>query len=193
MKPSAQNIYKTTSDSHSKIYKLLAELRTEIDNCANNADYVELCDYVYAINESHKLAEDIKATLYNFRDMLNKKICDLWLIEALQGKVGRSIKTEHVTATPDIGHSVNLPNPKNDPANYKQFMDYLGIDISKWGEKENEKGEKYLNEVLKPHWPGIVKLVEDIQASGEPVPSCLDVTQIPVYKVTLRKKKHILE
>lgn len=195
MKPSAQNLYAESKKVHETIYTLMAQLRSEVDKCNN---MVELADYAYAINGAHSFIEDLKKELWKFRELLNKKTCDIWIAFARQdpASVDRSIRTDYVTATPDVGVAPNIPSAKNDPETYKKLMDYLGIDISQWPVTETEDGEggKKLNEVVKIHWPGLCALVTAKLAAGLPAPDGVDVSKMsPVYKLALRKRRDILD
>ena len=197
MKKSAQNIYAESKKVHENIYRLMAQLRVEIDKCNN---MVELCDYAYAINGTHGFIEDLKKELWKFRELLNKKVCDLWISFAQRdiSSVDRSIRTDYVTATPDIGQAPNIPKPRDNPEAYKKLMDYLGIDISGWPvtETENDEGGEggKLNEVVKIHWPGLCALVTAKLAAGLPAPPGIDISKMsPVYKLTLRKRRDVLD
>lgn len=193
MKKSAQNIYSESKKVHENIYRLMAQLRVEIDKCNN---MVELCDYAYAINGTHGFIEDLKKELWNFRELLNKKVCDLWISFAQKdiSSVDRSIRTDYVTATPAIGTAPNIPKPRDNPEEYKKLMDYLGIDISGWPVTETEDEGGKLNEVVKIHWPGLCALVTAKLAAGSPAPPGIDISKMsPVYKLTLRKRRDVLD
>lgn len=195
MQPSAQVIYSYGKTSHEEMYKKLAALKSEIDRCNN---FAELCDYAFAVDGAHKFIEDLKKELWKFRESINKKVCELWL-QAAQSHLNsgqsfdRSIRTDYVTATPNIGQAPNIPKASGDnadPEGYKKLMDYLGIDTSKWARKED--GE--LSEVVKIHWPGIVALVTERLSAGLPCPPGIDVSKmLPVYKLTLRKRRDVLD
>lgn len=192
MKPSAQNLYAESKKVHENIYRLMAELRSEIDKC-NSME--ELADYAYAVNGTHSFIEDLKKELWKFRELINKKTCDIWISFASKDptSVDRSIRTDYVTATPDIGTAPNIPSAKNDPEAYKKLMDYLGIDISDWPVTESEEGVK-LNEVVKIHWPALCALVSAKLAAGLPAPPGIDISKMsPVYKLSLRKRRDVLD
>ena len=193
MKKSAQNIYAESKKVHENIYRLMAQLRVEIDKCNN---MVELCDYAYAINGTHGFIEDLKKELWNFRELLNKKVCDLWISFAQKdiSSVDRSIRTDYVTATPSIGTAPNIPKSRDNPEEYKKLMDYLGIDISGWPVTETEDEGGKLNEVVKIHWPGLCSLVTAKLSAGLPAPPGIDISKMsPVYKLTLRKRRDVLD
>lgn len=200
MKESAKTLFRNAKESHEIVYKRLSELRQEIEKCNN---YVELCDYAFAVHESHEYIEDIKKELWKLRESINKKVDELWLQAAIKGgrDFPRSIHTDYVTATPDIKQAPNIPSQKSDPKAYKELMDYLKIDTSDWPEHPDsnkiEKGdnnETIKSEVVKIHWPGLVNLVTERMSAGLPVPPGINISKlVPVYKLTLRKKRDVLD
>lgn len=182
MKQSAKQLFQLAKAAHEEIFRQLKAVEQEMKK---NMNMVELCDYAYAINESHTLMESSKKELWKLRELSNKLVCGLYLQTDMSS---RSIHTDYVTATPDIGRSPNIPSEKSDPAGYKQLMDYLNI--PDFGEDEN--GNKI--EPVRPHWPGLVEYIKKLDAVGKPVPPGIDVSKLtPVYKLTLRKKKGVLE
>jgi len=189
MKESAKTLFRNVKESHEIIYKCMSELRQEVEKCNN---YVELCDYAFAVDQSHEYVQDLKVELWKFREFLNKKVDELWLQAAVNGGCSfpRSIHTDYVTATPDIKQAPNIPSQKSDPEAYKKLMDYLNIDVSNWPVKEDGG----LSEVVKIHWPGLCNLVTEKMAKGLSAPPGIDISKLtPVFKLTLRKKKDILD
>ena len=189
MQSTAKDLFAKAKEAHSLVYFALRELQHAIEQCNN---LKELCDYDFAVDQSHEFIEDAKRELWKLREEINAKICMLWLDIARNDPVNakRSIHTDYVTATPDIGQSPNIPSAKTEPEAYKALMDFIGIDVSKWG--KTEKGE--LNEVVKLHWPGLVRIVSENLSAGKPCPPGVDISKLkPVFKVALRKKRDILD
>ena len=193
MKESAKTLFRNVKESHEIIYKCMSELRQEVEKCNN---YVELCDYAFAVDQSHEYVQDLKVELWKFREFLNKKVDELWLQAAVNGgsSFPRSIHTDYVTATPDIKQAPNIPSQKSDPEAYKKLMDYLNIDVSNWPEHPNPEYKGAKSEVVKIHWPGLVNLVTENLAAGRPAPPGIDISKLtPIYKLVLRKKRDILD
>lgn len=175
MKTSAITLFRLAKSAHETIYRQLAEVQHEINKCSN---MVELCDYVFAVDQAHELIEDNKKALWNLREALNKKICELYV---RSNPSEPNIKTDYVTATPDVKYSPNIPSKKGNPEAFEKLMKHLGIPT-----------EVMNSEAVRPHWPGLVEFVSQQLAAGKPCPPGIDVKKLmPIFKLTLRRKKEI--
>lgn len=182
MKPSAKQLFQLAKAAHESIFNQLKKLEREVNE---NMNMVELCDYAYAVDQAYNHIEDLKKELWKLREACNKRVCALVLQSNYQE---RSIHTDYVTATPNISRSPSIPSEKSDPAGYKKLLDHLGI--PDFG--TDEEGNKI--EAVRPHWPGLVSYIQKLDAAGKPTPPGIDVNKLtPVYKLTLRKKKGVLE
>lgn len=184
MKPSVQNLFRTAQHAHETLYKQIEELKAELNVCRNMH---ELADYTFAIDKAHDLIEDSKAQLWKLKEEAVKFTCLCWIGSQINHPAGEhNIKTDYVTATPDIKKSPNIP--KKGTPEWRQLLDYLNIpDFGL-----NEKGEPL--EIAKIHWPALVEYLSNLEKEGRPVPPGIDVSKLtPVFKLALRKKRNVLD
>lgn len=187
MKQSAQNLFRLAQTAHEEIYKLQTILQQEVSKCNS---LTELADYAFAIDRSHELIEDCKKQLWKFREEINKKVCTLYMEQYINNpsKAG-PIKTDHVTATPDIKTAPKIP--KAGSPEWKQLIDFLNI--PDFGMSEKSNGEKPL-EVVRLHWPDLIEHLTNLDSQGKPPPPGINpASKTLVYKLTLRKKKEVLD
>lgn len=98
-----------------------------------------------------------------------------------------NVKTDYVTATPDVTMMPRIPsetNPK-EREEYHTFLAHFGINA-----------EAVQFGVVRPHWPGVLEMIKERQANGQPLPPGTIATQtFPQYSIrhTPRKGKTIVD
>jgi hypothetical protein len=96
------------------------------------------------------------------------------------------IRTEYVTASPDVKQMVSLPRRRSNPEGYATLMRYLGIAQELWDVDEESHA------AVSFHWPGMIDYVSTLLAQGKPLPPGVDPTSTyPVYKLGLRPKREM--
>lgn len=103
---------------------------------------------------------------------------------------GDPIRTENVTATPDMKVNASIPTFEKQPFQYAELMTYLGVDSCLWdkGVVLTELGEEH-TEVVRVHWPGFQSLITRLKAQGLPLPNGIDPNAtFTEFALRMRKK-----
>ena len=180
MKPEAKELYKTALTANMEIQSRFNELKPVIES-GGMFSIEEKVDLLYSVEQMLDILEDAKKHCRAMVSTLQKIIC---LQYALQSVTGEPVRTDYVTASPMVNNSPRIPSRKTEPEAYKALMDALGI---------NE--EVYNNDMVRPHWPGFVDFVQMKQLEGVALPDHVKeiMKPSPIYSVTLRKKKGVLD
>jgi hypothetical protein len=149
------------------------------DTVEGSSDLDELADTIYALNQSFKFAKDMQNEIDRLKDLSVKILCVLWV----KLSDGSPVRTEYATVTPDVMMIASIPKRSTHPEEYAALMKYLGIDMKLWSHGE---------EVVRPHWPGLVEYLSQQISKGLPVPDGIDPTKLyPKYKVRVTKRKPV--
>lgn len=177
MKPSAIEFFKRAVKAHEELFLQITKLSKEIELDRN---LFELTDYAYALNEAYKRLDDIAHETKRLRERVTQIVVALWVTTE-----GEPIRTDYVTGIPDVKMMASVPSKNKDPEKYHALMEHLGVP------KALYDGD---NDVLRPHWPGLVDYVSELLSQGRPVPpGCNTDKLIPVYKLALRGKKGVAD
>lgn len=176
MHPLAQKIYAMARAEHGQIYNRLAELRQYLDRCPNQG---ELADAAYALRKAGELLEDTRKEVKRVEELAIKIACVLWVRDPANLN-GKPIKTQYVTASPNVVDMPRLPSRRENPNQFFELLTALGV-------PQHLQGTDDESSIIVPHWPGLLKHVEQLAGEGKPLPAGLDSTATyPVYKMTLR-------
>lgn len=176
MHENAKQVYAQAKRCFEETYALLVETKEYFERC-NDMD--ELADVTYAMKQSEKFLKDLSSTLKKQRENLERIACLLWV----KRNVADPIKTDYVTATPNLKTMASLPTKKGDPEGYAALLKWLGIreDVSE-------------DDAVRPHWPGMVEYLTKLMEEGKPLPPGIDPGKTyPMYTLSHRKRKEILE
>jgi len=159
-------------DAHTDLYKKKLQLESLV---LHMTDLQELADTVYALKETIKFIEDIRTQLRGLEELGIKIACALWL----RDEKAEPIRTEYVTASPDVKTMVSIPKPGQ--PGYLEFMAQFGIT------------EAMANaDVVRPHWPGMIEYVSQQLQAGKPLPVGTDLSKTySIFKLTCRGKKGV--
>jgi hypothetical protein len=139
----------------------------------------ELTDAVYSLGEAYKYADDLRREIDKTKKLASKLVCLLWA----KFTEGGPIRTAHCTGTPRIKMIASVPSARRDPEAYESLMEHLAIPERVWR-----------NDVVRPHWPGLVEHLSQRLEQGLPVPPGIDPDKTyPDYAVTIRSKKGVQE
>lgn len=139
----------------------------------------EQADLHYAIHRAFEMLEETLKHMRVVENLSTKVLCLKWSLQSN----GDNVKTDYVTATPQVTEMPKMPSEKSSPDEYRRMMADLGVPL-----------DMVENDVVRPHWPGFKDMVHTLAEQGLPLPDGCDLTSsYPVYKVRLRKKKGVLE
>jgi len=156
-------------------------LNTMQDVVKNNGNPVELADMAFALREMSKLFKDMEKDTRILGELAEKMACLKWMVA---GGDEDNIKTDYCTATPDMKHIAAIPKREKDPEAFAALMKHFNIPESAFpGEDED---------IVRPHWPGVVSALSKAMQEGKPLPKGIDPTKTyPHYRLTIRKRKDI--
>lgn len=177
MNESARDTYVLTKQFHGATYAKLLLLREQMSRCSSLG---ELCETSLAMRESLTFLVDIEKEIKKLKELCDKITCLIWV---KSGSMDH-IRTPYVTGQPNVKMMASVPTRKN-PEAYKKFMEYLGI--PEW----TYSGEE---EVVRPHWPGLVEHLSALASEGKPLPPGVDPDKTyPLFTVRLHKNKEVDE
>lgn len=134
-------------------------------------------DLALLMREVGDMLDDLRKEAGANRELLDKVMCLIWTTEAEDSLLGKSIRGEIATATPDVRMAVNPPHPKRDRAKYELFANWAGLSA--------EFAESGL---MRPHWPTLREMLSERMAQGKPLPPGIDASDTyAVYSTTLRR------
>lgn len=176
IQPEIKDFYKTVFDLTMKVQEHVDDLQSRIQSQTSLVDQAD-CDYV--IFRATELVDDLARRLNRMKRMSEQILCLKYMVES----EGGPIKTEYVTASPTMTSMPRIPTKANDPEGYAAFMGSLGC-----------TPEMIEAELFRPHWPSVLEHVAEQAAQGKPLPpGTSEKSTYPVYKVTRRKRKGVLE
>lgn len=169
----------------------MREERTKIESAPNDYEPNTLADVAVILAEAEKFAEDTNKEIKAFRKTMERLTVMKYLQDATLVMQGEPIRTEYVTATPEMKTCAKIPEADKQPEEYAALMTYLGIDPVLWdkGKVLTELGEEE-TEVTKINWPGFQSLVTRLQAAGLPLPDGIDPAKTyQLFSLRMRKRK----
>lgn len=186
MPTEAVDLYTAAKESHEKVYRLTQALQQMFAR----ADNETRANIGFACREAYKFADDSRKLIEGAGDLAERMTC----LDYLQTSIdGEPIRTEYVTATPDMKVSASVPTIEKNPIGYQKLMDYLGIDpvLRDKGKVLTEEGEEE-TEVIKVNWNGFTSLLSRLQQAGYPMPDGIDPSATyTTYRLRYRKKKGV--
>lgn len=176
MLTSAKQLYQLVTQSHKVVYEKLLSVRKDLDELNEKSDLRELADLVYVLRECEKSLEDIRKEVTKTYNHAQKTTCAHWTMDQMTKQDGEPIKTAYCTATPDIKMAAKFPH-KLGKEGYDQLMKYLNVPDWVW-----------MREVVRPHWPGLCELYNEVKKKGLPqIPGVDPATEFPNHIVSIRK------
>lgn len=123
----------------------------------------DLCDTACVLREISQVSDDIRKEASLLKDRCEKTAVFKWVKQGLNNpdELG-PIKGELAMGTPNIKTMVPVPKPTRDPEAYIAMMLELGVDLS-----------AVEQDLVRPHWPGLVDYLTLRQEQGLPTPECL--------------------
>lgn len=139
-------------------------------------DVRELADTGYALKEAEKMLADLEKRVRKFRTAVEHRTCALW------AKLGdpEPVRTDHVTASPDVKMGKSIPNKNREPEKYAAFMRALGI-----------SDDAIANDTVRPHYPSVIAYCTEKVLRGEPLPEGLTGDEYPLYVMRYFPKKDV--
>lgn len=182
----AERMLRKAMEAHRDIYNALATVKQSVTSESSCED---LADYAIALRETEKHLEDIRKEVTAYLTNVERLTCLRYLEDASRVMKGEPIRTENVTASPDMKVCAKIPTFEKDPVNYEKLMDYLGIDpcLRDRGKFLTDLGEEY-TEVVRVHWPAFQSLCTRLKAGGHQLPDGID-TEATYTQFALRMRK----
>ena len=180
MRKTAQDLYRLISNAHASCHLMVQQVW---ESSKQSGDVIDVTDLAYAAREAWRLADDMRKELNRLQEEYERLACILWVHEGS----GDSIRTGWCTATPTIKQNATLPKKSTEPENYAKFMGYLGI-------KPELYQDETVDEVVRPHWPGVSGLLTRLAEQGNPLPPGIDPNKVrTTWGLTIRGRKGITE
>jgi hypothetical protein len=151
----------------------------------------ERANVAYACNQAEKFASDTRKMIAATEEICEKLVCLAWAQDI--NNTGEPVRTEYVTATPDVKPCAKVPKFDKEPDKYAALMRWLGIDPVLWdcGEVLTENGQQD-TEVVRVHWPGFQALVGRLASAGYPLPDGIDPNATyMLYSLRYKKRKEL--
>lgn len=188
MPSQAVELYETARAAHETAYKLTQALQQMLPR-ADNETRVNIG---FACREAFKYLDDARKLAQGAAEQSERIACLDWLQSTIDGE---PIKTEYVTASPDMKTQATIPTIEKNPDGYHKLMDYLGVDpiLRDKGKVLTAEGEEE-TEVVKVNWNGFVSLLTRLQAAGYPLPDGIDTNAtFTQYRLRYRRKKGVAD
>lgn len=167
-------VYQRLRNVHAEVYATVSQVREQMKQVC---DIDEHADVVYACHETMKYLDDIRTEINKLNDQCEKIACAIWVREG----TGETIRTSFCTVSPEVKIMASIPRKKTDPDSYNAFMRSLGVSDDVLRQPED---------VVRPHWPGLVEYVSRLAAAGKPLPPGVDPDKTyPVYTLHIRAKR----
>lgn len=190
MTPKIVELYSKTRALHQEFVTADAEVRRLLNT---NCEKIDQADAAYALRQTAEFADEIRKKCEELQKLAEKLTCVLAVAEHDPGPV----RTAHCTASLDIKTIVTIPRQSTHPKEFAALMEFLGVKRHLWDVPQpepNDDGEDVTKRhaVVKPHWPGLVDHLNELQAQGLPLPPGIDPNKTyPEYRLTIRKKKGV--
>lgn len=166
-----KELYKIAFEAHNELSQALYNVEAGLDS--ESAE--DVADANLVLDEITKLMEDLRKQAFAKTVLTNKLLCLRWL----QIADGEPIRTKVCSYSPRVIHMPKIPSHKKEPEAYAAVCRYFGL-----------SDETIENRTFQPHWPSLLKRVEELAEEGKPLPAGLDKQPTyPEYRVTRTKKK----
>lgn len=178
MRPDMVALYRKVRDIHHEVHVATEQFKQSASRITDPGDGA---DCAYVLNECYKFLDDSRKSIKNAKELAERVTC---LILVTQGN-GGNVKTDYCTATPRASQIASIPKRSTNPVGYAALMNHLGIPRALWDREEED-------EVVRPHWPGMVAYLSQQLAAGKPLPPGIDPDKTyAVYSLTIRAKKGV--
>lgn len=141
----------------------------------------ELADLAYACNEVAKLTDSTRKEANRLKELCEKLVGALWV----QQDTGDPVRTEYVTASPDVMLAPKVPDRRKDPAAFATLMNHFGIKPELWNVADEDSC------AVQPHWPGMLSYAARLMKQGLPMPPGVTFDTYPIFKLKLRARKEV--
>ena len=164
-----------------KAYMQLMQEVEELHELLQTQQTIEnSADIDFALSKCHEMADESAKRLKKLNELSAAILCLKWMTSSTDGE---PVRTELVTSTPRMTSMVQIPSKYKEPEMYKQMMMALGA--------SEEAADE---DIFRVHWPTLVEHIAVLEEKGLPMLPGVDPKKTyPVYKVTRRKRKEILE
>jgi hypothetical protein len=181
MKSEFKDFYQEMFSFFHSFHNSVAALK---DRMKTNNDMEDQTDLAYVVREILALSEDVRKELEKLQKQAHLIACLQWIKAVSDGEMRTDkISTEYVTGVPNVKEGASLPKLKTEPEQYRKMMEFFGV-----------KPEFVDKDILRVHWPRFMELMNEMTAAGKPYPPGIDAKKtFPMYELSLRKKKAILE
>lgn len=183
----AEKLLRKAMEAHRDIYNALATVKQSVTSESSCED---LAEYALALRESEKHLDDLRKEVKGYGNNVERLACLRYMEDASRVMKGEPIRTDMVTATPDMKVNASIPTFEKQPFQYAELMTYLGIDSCLWdkGKVLTELGEEH-TEVVRVHWPGFQSLITRLKAGGHQLPDGIDPNAtFTEFALRMRKK-----
>lgn len=182
MNKKLKEIYDHIRQQHEYLVVELEKLRKTVPQ-----DMVECADNAYALRECLKFHEANEKDMKN----LQKQYMRTAVLLFARSGTNQPIRTEYVTATPQINRCFQLPSAKDKPNEYAELMTFLGIDPQLWDYGRNEDADRQ-DKVVDLYWPGLQAYLRTLEQLGHPIPDMLKTVEpFNTYDLYMVKKKGV--
>lgn len=181
MRQDCKDFVRKVRDLHLETHRLVSEWKAQLGS-GMGGNETDIVDLAYATNEMYKWADDVRKQLKQVHEIAERVAC---LILVTKG-VGESVKTEYCSASPHVKQMASVPSRKTKPEEFAKLMDHLGIPRQLWDVSDDD-------EVVRPHWPGLMAYLTRLGAEGKPLPPGVDPDKTyAVYSLLIRPRKGVL-
>lgn len=189
--PNAELVLRKAITAHRELYNLIATIKQSV---SEESECEQLADIAVALREAETHLEDTRKTVTNAKEVVCRLACMRYLEDASRVLQGEPIRTDLVTANPEMTICAKIPTYEKDPVAYAKMMTYLGVDEQLWdkGKILTDAGEQH-TEVVRVHWPGFQSLCTRLKAHGLPLPDGIDENAtFTQFTLHMRKKGPLL-
>lgn len=187
MNSRAAELFARVRDTHELAVIVCKELRdranrTETKSRLPDEVMEDMTNIAYAMDKCDKFLKETDKLCRQLGELHEKIVCALWSAMAELDMTERSVKTEYVTAVPNVRMLATIPREESEPVKYAAMMDDLGVPRHLWQGLDHA--------VVKPYWPGLIGLFSRLSAEGRPLPRGVDPEKTyPSYTLHFRGKK----
>lgn len=165
---------------HASFVRNEISIRKFLVGCSSKEEHA---DAAYAFRETHKLIDDVRKRLEDLRKLSEKMAC----VIAAATFDADTIRTDYCSATPDVKPIASVPSRSRQPEEYAKLMSWLGVPEGLWSTNDDHAP-------IKPHWPGVMEMLDREMRAGRPLPPGIDPNKTyNEYKLVIRGKKGVSE
>jgi len=182
MNDKAKNFYREVF----KFHQWLSAECTALERELKQLNVVEdVADFDLVCAKVNDLLQDAAKQTRALGRYSTKITCLVWQRNALETNNFDPIRTDYVTASPDVVQMPKVPSHRQDPEAYATLCRSLGM-----------PDEAIEDRTIQPHWPSLLEKVRKAMRQGLAPPAGLDPNvSFPEYSVRrlTRGKKEILD